>query len=43
VTEPPAQNVVGPLGVMVAVGGALAVTLCVAAAVQPFTSVMMTL
>jgi hypothetical protein len=43
VTLPPAQKVVGPLGVMVAVGRGLTVTVWLAGAeVQPFASVVVT-
>jgi len=43
VTLPPAQKVVGPEGVMVAVGSGLTVTVCEAGAeVQPFASVTVT-
>src|SRR5205085_2757446 len=43
VTLPPAQNVVAPLGVIVAVGSGLTVTECDAGAdVQPFPSVVVT-
>jgi hypothetical protein len=43
VTLPPAQNVVGPDGVMVAVGSGLTVTVCDAGAeVQEFASVVVT-
>jgi hypothetical protein len=43
VTLPPAQNVVGPEGVMVAVGSGLTVTVCDAGAdVQPLASVVVT-
>jgi hypothetical protein len=43
VTLPPAQNVVAPLGVIVAVGSGLTVTVCDAGAdVQPFASVVVT-
>jgi hypothetical protein len=43
VTLPPAQNVVGPEGVMVAVGSGSTVTVCDAgAAVQEFASVVVT-
>ena len=43
VTLPPAQNVVAPLGVIVAVGNAFTVTVCDAGVdVQPFASVVMT-
>ena len=41
--EPPAQNVVGPLGVIVAVSGVLTVTAVSAdVALQPFASVTVT-
>ena len=43
VTEPPAQNVVGPDGVIVAVGVALTVTVVAAdVALQPFSFVTVT-
>jgi hypothetical protein len=43
VTLPPAQNVVGPDGVIVAVGSGLTVTVCDAGGeVQPFASVVVT-
>jgi len=43
VTLPPAQNVVGPLGVIVAVGSGFTVTVCDAGVdVQPFASVVVT-
>ena len=43
VTPPPAQNVVGPLGMIVAVGNGLTVTVWLAGAeVQPFPSVVVT-
>jgi len=43
VTLPPAQNVVGPLGVIVAVGSGFTVTVCDAGDdVQPFASVVVT-
>ena len=43
VTLPPAQKVVGPLGVIVAVGNGFTVTVCDAGAeVQPFPSVVVT-
>ena len=43
VTLPPAQNVVAPLGVMVAVGNEFTVTVCDAGVdVQPFASVVVT-
>ena len=43
VTEPPAQNVVGPLGVMVALSGVLTVTAVSGEVdVQPFESVTVT-
>jgi len=43
VTLPPAQNVVAPLGVIVAVGSGFTVTICDAGAdVQPFASVVVT-
>ena len=43
VTLLPLQNVVGPLGVIVAAGVAFTVTVCDALAVQPFASVIVTL
>jgi len=43
VTLPPVQKVVGPDGVMVAVGSGLTVTVCEAGAeVQPLASVVVT-
>jgi hypothetical protein len=43
VTLPPAQKVVGPDGVIVAVGSGLTVTVCEAGAeVQPFAAVVVT-
>jgi hypothetical protein len=42
VTDPPVQNDVGPLGVIVAVGAGVTVTLCVAAPVHPLASVTVT-
>jgi hypothetical protein len=43
VTFPPAQNVVAPLGVIVAVGSGFTVTICDAGVdVQPFASVVVT-
>jgi hypothetical protein len=43
VTLPPAQKVVGPEGVMVAVGSGFTVTVCEAGEeVQPFASVVVT-
>ena len=43
VTLPPAQNVVAPLGVIVAVGSGFTVTVCDAGAeVHPFASVVVT-
>jgi hypothetical protein len=44
VTEPPAQNVVGPPAVIVGVGGGLTVTVVAAeVALQPFAFVTVTL
>src|ERR1041384_4652809 len=42
VTEPPAQNVVVPLGVITAVGNGLTVTICDAVLLQPLVSVTVT-